>query len=537
MIIKKIAVGNEKEAYIEDRIKSGVNILYSNDNNKGKTVLMQCISYTLGYSEMFPNDFNVNDYYVYLEVEIDQEIIRILRRRRNIFLIIKGKLYTFDNISEYKYFFDKEIYQLPHYIKDDREKICDFSVYYEISFIPQDKRNASNIIHREGNNKNDFMQMIAAMGGYQYVNKIDVEQLNKDIKQKESNLNSLKKKIKIAKQDKNIFSGISSTFDQEKYENIKMQIKDIQNKISMEKRKRTLEQNRIIKLENLISELNSLNRKINEGYFVCKNCGSTEIIYKKGDVLFETSNPDVRSNILNSIRRQISLKNEMIDEYKIEIDKLTLKNRQLLENIPNDENEYFLYLREIKNLEENIKNADELSMEIKELKNQKRNIKNIDDNKKKEYNSFLDRIIKQMNSFQHLIDPNTKVRYTNIFTTASRMFSGSTETEYYFCRTMALLSILGHNLPIVIDAFRDKGLASFKENNMIEILKKIDNQVILTATLKDEEYSGINKYEKIDDINALDFDVIENSKLLNEKFCIEFFKLLKLFGVKIDNRE
>lgn len=535
MIIRKIAVGNEKEAYVEDRIKLGVNILYSNDNNKGKTVLMQCISYALGYSEMFPNDFNVNDYYVYLEIEINQEIVKILRRRRNIFLIINEKLYTFDSISEYKYFFDKEIFQLPHYIKDDREKICDFSVYYELSFIPQDKRNASNIIHREGNNKNDFLQMIASMGGYQYEDKIDIEQLSKDIKQKESNLNSLKKKIKIAKQDKNIFSDISSTFDQEKYEKIKTQIKDIQNKISIEKRKRTLEQNRITQLENLISELNSLNRKINEGCFVCKYCGSTEIVYQKGDVVFETSNTDVRNNILNSIRRQISLKNEMIDESKVEIDKLTLKNRQLLESIPNDANEYFLYLEEIKNLEENIKKADELSREIRELKNQKRNIKNIDDNKKKEFNSFLDRIIKKMNFFQHQIDPNTKVRYTNIFTTASKMFSGSTETEYYFCRTMALLSIFEHNLPIVIDAFRDKGLASFKENNMIEIFKKIDNQVILTATLKDEEYSGISKYEKIDDINALDFDIIENSKLLNEKYCIEFFELLKLFGIKIDN--
>ena len=107
MIIKKIAVGNEKEAYIEDRIKTGVNILYSNDNNKGKTVLIQCISYALGYSEIFPNDFNINDYYVYLEVEIDSKIIKILRKRRNIFLIIKEELYKFDNIIEYKYFFYK----------------------------------------------------------------------------------------------------------------------------------------------------------------------------------------------------------------------------------------------------------------------------------------------------------------------------------------------------------------------------------------------------------------------------------------------
>lgn len=281
MIIKKIAVGNEKEAYIEDRINSGVNILYSNDNNKGKTVLIQCISYALGYSDIFPNDFNINDYYVYLEVEINKKIIYILRRRKNIFLIVKNILYRFENISEFKYFFDKEIYQLPHYIKDDREKICDFSVYYELSFIPQDKRNASNIIHKEGNNKSDFMQMIASMSGCQYVNKTNIEQLSKEIKELENKLYSLKKKIKIDKQDKSIFSELSSTFDQENYEKTRNQIKDIQNKISIEKRKRALEENRILKLESLISELNSLNKKINEGYFICKDCGSTEVIYKK----------------------------------------------------------------------------------------------------------------------------------------------------------------------------------------------------------------------------------------------------------------
>lgn len=41
MIIKKIAFGNSHEAFIEQRLTEQVNIIFSNDNNKGKTLLIQ----------------------------------------------------------------------------------------------------------------------------------------------------------------------------------------------------------------------------------------------------------------------------------------------------------------------------------------------------------------------------------------------------------------------------------------------------------------------------------------------------------------
>ena len=37
MIIKKIAVGNSTEAFVEDGFTDGLNIISSDDNNKGKT--------------------------------------------------------------------------------------------------------------------------------------------------------------------------------------------------------------------------------------------------------------------------------------------------------------------------------------------------------------------------------------------------------------------------------------------------------------------------------------------------------------------
>ena len=49
MKILKVAVGNAHEAFIEDNFTDKVNIISSDDNNKGKTIVIQamiCLLYT-----------------------------------------------------------------------------------------------------------------------------------------------------------------------------------------------------------------------------------------------------------------------------------------------------------------------------------------------------------------------------------------------------------------------------------------------------------------------------------------------------------
>lgn len=64
MIIRKVAVGNSEEAFIEDTFSEGLNILLSDDNNKGKPKLCKkCITIIefLNESLKFPifmGDFN-----------------------------------------------------------------------------------------------------------------------------------------------------------------------------------------------------------------------------------------------------------------------------------------------------------------------------------------------------------------------------------------------------------------------------------------------------------------------------------------------
>ena len=67
MIIKIVALGNNEESYIEKRISDGVNIILSDDNNKGKTILIQSMFYAMGNNPIFPASFDYKNYYYYLK--------------------------------------------------------------------------------------------------------------------------------------------------------------------------------------------------------------------------------------------------------------------------------------------------------------------------------------------------------------------------------------------------------------------------------------------------------------------------------------
>ena len=51
MIIRAVYIGNSEEAYINKEFKEGLNIISSDDNNKGKTIVM------LGKHSSFPVSF------------------------------------------------------------------------------------------------------------------------------------------------------------------------------------------------------------------------------------------------------------------------------------------------------------------------------------------------------------------------------------------------------------------------------------------------------------------------------------------------
>ncbi|MDB5119902.1 MAG: hypothetical protein JWN56_1120 [Sphingobacteriales bacterium] len=533
MIIKEVAFGNKLEAFIENRFKSKTNIVFSNDNNRGKTLLMQSIVYSIGYESIFPSGFNPKIYYFYSKIEFFENEIEFLRRGNSILIINKGKIIVFNSITEFKYYFDKEIYKLPKFDKDGEVKLADLSLLYELFFLGQDKRNTSNLIVRGLNNKVDFLNMLYSMMGISITleNKYDIENLRKAKADLESKIKSETRKIAILKVNPQIATFISSSSNNIDFKKTSIQLTEIHLNIAELKKKRNREENRKIKLEALVSELNSLNRSLSEGKVKCSECGSDKIIFSNEDFEFEVSNTFVRQNILKSIKENIILKTEIVEEFNNEIIKEQEQLNRVLEITTPETKNYILFQDEIFDSKE-INNVilefqNELDIIDRKIRNNETKIVSDRESQKQ----ILLRILSEMKRHYLTIDPQGILIFEDLFTKSGETYSGSEGQEYYFCKLLALNNVVKHIFPILIDSFREGELSSGKEELMIQEFKKLNKQVILTSTLKKEEYDS-DKYDKMEDINVIDYSNLQDSKILQASNVDGFMKLLERFGVK-----
>lgn len=535
MIIKKIAIGNKSEAFIEERFQNKTNIIFSDDNNKGKTILMQSIVYSIGYESIWPVGFNQKKYYFYSKISFDKGDYEFLRHNNSILIIGNNQNYIFNSITEFKYFFAKEIIDIPTIPKDGQLKISDLSLFYELFFLGQDKRNTSNIIVKTNHNKIDFINMIFSFQGIssiRYDDESDLNDLRDRKKEIEEKIKIERKKIQILKKNPQIATYVSSLADKEDFERTKNKLSDLHNSITNLKKQRNREENRRSKLYYLLAELNSLNRNLKEGKVKCFDCNSTNITFTNDDFEFNVSNEFVRKNIISSINENIKLKNEIIEELSGLINKEQTEINKLLET-PNPEfGNYVLFETEIRNSKQIDDSVSILRHEITQIENQIKSINNGTELNKANQEELLQQIITEISKLYNIIDPKGTMSINNLFTKANETFSGSEEQEFYFCKIVALNNVLKHDYPIIIDSFREGELSTTKEEKMINEFLKLNKQIILTSTLKREEYSS-DKYSTYKEVNAIDYSQLQNSKLLQEIYVEKFMKIVENFPITL----
>ena len=187
MIIKKMAVGNKDEAFVENDFNEGVNIISSDDNNKGKTIVIQSMMYALGNDPTFPTSFDYKSYYHYIEFE-ENGIYYYLCRYNNSFILKHNSiLMIFDSVSEVKRYWTKHIFRLPQIIKNQLAKIVDPVLFLQLFFVGQDKKDTSNISHAGLYNKQDYFNMI-----YDFCNASGMELDEEEIRKIKENIKNLK---------------------------------------------------------------------------------------------------------------------------------------------------------------------------------------------------------------------------------------------------------------------------------------------------------------------------------------------------------
>lgn len=231
-----------------------------------------------------------------------------------------------------------------------------------------------------------------------------------------------------------------------------------------------------------------------------------------------------------SVDNNIQIKREIISRLDFEINNTQSEiNKELTQVTPE--------LRDIILFQDELKNAGSLDKELIKKQREIETLKQkLDDSSSKQQGisvqqeQLINATMKAMNMVYKLIDEKGIQVFNSLFTKKSVNYSGSEEQEFYFAKLYAFHVVFKHEFPIIIDSFRDRELSTDKELKMIEIFESMDNQVIVTSTLKREEYKN-EKYESYKSSTALDYSSHEDSQILSQKFIAQFNTICTQFSV------
>ena len=121
--------------------------------------------YALGNDPTFPTSFEYQKYYYYVEFEEGEKTFRICRSGDGFILRQTSSVLIFDNVSELKRYWNKNISPLPSIVKNQLSRIADPVLYVQLFFVGQDKKDTSNIANHGFYNKQDFIEMLYAYAG------------------------------------------------------------------------------------------------------------------------------------------------------------------------------------------------------------------------------------------------------------------------------------------------------------------------------------------------------------------------------------
>lgn len=536
MKILKVAVGNSTEAFVENGFSDKLNIISSDDNNKGKTIVMQTMMYALGNEPTFPTSFNYKDYYHYVEFEVGK-ITYCLCRYNNGFVLKHGTtLMLFDNVSELKRYWHKKIFSLPNIVKSQIPRIVDPVLFLQVFFVGQDKKDTSNISNAGFYNKDDFYNMLYDMcdlGGLA----LDQDEIRK-IQDKLVNLKNeqslLIKQHKILKSQDVPVSYLSSVNDKVVFEKKLQELEKINAVIAELRKERNAAATRKASWETTLKELRSLNRTIECGQLRCMDCNSTNILFssaKRNAYAFDVSSANMRNEIVSSINEKIESYSEEIERLSAQISNAQKEMKILMGDDAISLEAIVAYKKDIfcaADAEEKLKTID---AEVENLKSMLQMNKDATRSKQGEQLAVLASILKEMNGAYKKIDPDGNQKFDDLFSKRGMVYSGSEEIIFYLSRLYALRMILKHDYPIVVDSFRAEDLSSDKESVVLDMFKMLPNQIIFTTTLKKEE---IGKYDANGDIHHISYNDHTPSKILSEKYVANFRKLLSDMSVELD---
>ena len=446
MKIRKVAVGNAAEAFIEGNFTNGVNIISSDDNNKGKTIVIQSMMYALGNEPTFPTSFEFQKYYYYIEFEEAGIIFKLCRSGDGFVLKRESTVLIFDNVSELKRYWNRNIFPLPSIAKNQLLRIVDPVLYVQLFFIGQDKKDTSNIANHGFYNKQDFIDMLYAYAGLigEQLPQERIDEIKSHIITLSDEKKLLLQQHKILKSKKTPVSYLSAESDRLAFGKKIESLERVQNKIAELRKARNSVSTRKSKWEHTINELRSLNRTISCGELRCMDCNSTNISFSTGESVqtsysFDVSTVEMRNEIIHSISEKISAYSEEIERLSAEI----IIEQERLQSLMDDESvsleSIVAYKKDIFSASDAEARIKEIDMEVATLKSQLLASENASIETQEQRVALLSAIIGKMNELYHQIDPDGNIIYSSLFTQRNGVFWK--RGDYFSCGEIVCLTI------------------------------------------------------------------------------------------------
>lgn len=535
MIIKKMAVGNSEEAFILDSFHDGVNIISSDENNKGKTITIQSMMYAIGNEPAFPTTFDADCYLHYLEFDEHGETIKICRNMNSYTLRQADKLMFFNSVSELKRYWAKNICALPCVVKDSIRRIVDPVLFLQLFFVGQDKRDTSKLTGTSYYNKTDFVNMLFDLidAGISTTDEMSIEESQNEITRLKEQKKIIQRSHKILKDTNQASSYLSVIADREAFGKKLQELEQTKDKITQLKSERDAIANKKLQWERIKKELRSLNRTLDCGELRCMDCNSSNIAFKaskRARFSFDVSTVAMRTEILNSVQAKVDAYAEDLEVIQKDIETVEKYLQNLLREEDISIEALILYKQDIINAEEAEQQLIQIDDRLRALQERiEIHDAEIAENRQKQ-EEFIQNILNAMSELYKEIDPNGTLSFDGLFTKKDQTYSGSEMTIFYIVRLLALQKILRHSFPIIMDSFRSEDLSTWKEDSAIKLFKECGNQVILTTTLKKEE---LGKYDSNPDVHHIDFQDHTESHMLTPDYCNEFKSIVSVLGINL----
>lgn len=525
MKIRCVAFGDSSEAFVENRFKDGLNIIYSSENNKGKTIVFQSMMYALGNTPKFPSSFDFQDKVFITEIEIGGKKYRFIRKKD--FIVVFGlddsSLFN-GSLGDLRDYLVTIGFPLPNIYKNGRVHLIYPELFYQMFFIGQDERKTSTINCSGLYTKDDFYQMLYSMKGLGSSevksNISDVELGALKVTQSE-----LRKELKVSRNRQYQASFVSFEARRKEIED-KIETLNQENKAITEiKKEINVQLRKKAKNESLLGELHSLHKSKALGDLVCGDCGSKNIVYKgSGDFQFSVSDDEGFASILSVVQGRILVCNDEIDRLNAECNTHTEKIRVLLSD-PDISTESLVYFKEkiqgtngievqLLDISKKIKDAEKIN---KENENKKNGDRLAEKNLIASLSNKMQVLYKEMDhEGNHLV-------FNDMFTTGGNIYSGAEESEFFLTKFYVLGKEVIPSFPIIIDSFREGELSSNKESFILGKFLSMNKQIILSATLKGQEKG---KYESDSRLNSITYDANTTSHMLSTKYLSTFLAML-----------